>query len=209
MLNTTFGRLSIGLSFAAVLLTASLAVAQPAQQPPQVRVRGVIEAVSDDSITVHRKDGSSVTVQLTPKVVVNALVKASMEDIKEGVFIGTTALPTKDGALSAVEVHIFPESMRGAGEGHYPWDLEANSTMTNASVTHIVKKVKGSTFTLKYKGGETEVTVPAKASIVSVTPGSRDDLKAGAAVFSICAQLPDGSLKTGFLLVGRGVMPPM
>jgi len=120
-----------------------------------------------------------------------------------------STLPKPDGSLSAVEVHIFPESMRGAGEGHYPWDLEANSTMTNASVTHIVKKVKGSTFTLKYKGGETEVTVPNKASIVSVTPGSRDDLKVGASVFSIAAQQPDGSLKTGFLLVGRGVSPPM
>jgi hypothetical protein len=207
MFKSMIRRLSI--AAAAAILVAPLALAQPPQQPTQVRVRGTIEQVSEDALTVKQKDGTSKTVQLAPKTAVNALVKATMADIKEGVFIGTTALPKKDGSLSAVEVHIFPESMRGAGEGHYPWDLGTDSTMTNASVTHVVKKVKESTFTLKYKGGETEVTVPNKASIVSVTPGSRDDLKVGASVFSIAAQLPDGSLKTGFLLVGRGVSPPM
>ena len=113
------------------------------------------------------------------------------------------------GVLLAVEVHIFPEAMRGAGEGHYPWDLSADSSMTNANVEDVVSAVKGKTLSLKYKGGDNKVTVGPKTSIVAVTDGSKADLKKGASVFIIGAKLPDGSVKTGFVMVGRGVHPPM
>ena len=197
---------------AAPAAPAPVAAPAPAPAPaPPVRVRGKIAELTDTSITIIRKNGEKQVVQLPAKYAVNALVKAKMSDIKQGVFIGTTARPKKDGTLVADEVHIFPDSMRGAGEGHYPWDTDPGATMTNASITDITKAVKvhGKTLTLTYKGGETKVTVVPKTSIVMVSPGSKADLKKGASVFAICQTLPDGSLKTGFLLVGRGVSPPM
>lgn len=215
MINLTTRRFFIALGLA-TLLAAPIAQAQQAQtqqpqtqQPKQVRVRGTIDQLTDDSITIIRASGAKQVVQLPPKYSVSALVKATLGDIKEGVFIGTTARPSKDGSLHATEVHIFPEAMRGAGEGHYPWDTDPDATMTNASVTKLVSAVSGSTLTLTYKGGEQTVTVVPETSIVAVTPGTKDDLKKGASVFAICAAQPDGSLKTGFLLVGRGVSPPM
>jgi hypothetical protein len=207
----TTRRIVIALGLA-TLLAAPFAQAQqaaPAATPAPVRVRGTIDTLTDDAIAIVKKDGTKQVVARPPKYSVNALVKAQLSDIKQGVFIGTTARPSKDGSLHASEVHIFPESMRGAGEGHYPWDTDADATMTNASVADMVSAVDGSTLTLKYKTGETKVTVVPETSIVSVTPGSKDDLKKGASVFAICQALPDGSLKTGFLLVGRGVSPPM
>lgn len=205
----TTRRIVIALGLATLLAVPFAQAQQAAPAPAPVRVRGTIDTLTDDAITIVKKDGTKQVVTLPPKYVVNALVKADLSDIKQGVFIGTTARPSKDGSLHATEVHIFPESMRGAGEGHYPWDTDADATMTNASVADMVSAVDGSTLTLKYKTGETKVTVVPTTSIVSVTPGSKDDLKKGASVFAICQTLPDGSLKTGFLLVGRGVSPPM
>ena len=209
MVRTT-RRIFIALGLAALL--AAPVQAQQAGQgqgPAPVKVRGTIDTATDDSITIVKKDGTKQVVALAPKVGVSAPVKAQMSDIKQGVFIGTTARPSKDGSLHATEVHIFPESMRGAGEGHYPWDTDPDATMTNASVAQMVSVVDGQTLTLKYKTGETKVTVVPETSIVSVTPGTKDDLKKGAAVFAICQAQPDGTLKTGYLLVGRGVSPPM
>ena len=203
----TTRRIFIALGLAALL--AAPAVQAQQANPAPIRVRGTIDTLSDESITIVKKDGTKQVVALAPKIGVSALVKAQMSDIKQGVFIGTTARPSKDGTLHATEVHIFPESMRGAGEGHYPWDTDPDATMTNASVTEMVSAVDGQTLTLKYKTGETKVTVVPETSIVSVTPGPMDDLKKGAAVFAICQPQPDGSLKTGYLLVGRGVSPPM
>jgi hypothetical protein len=202
-------RIVIALGLATLLAVPIAQAQQTAPAAPPVRVRGTIDTLTDDAITIVKKDGTKQVVALPPKYSVNALVKAELSDIKQGVFIGTTARPSKDGSLHATEVHIFPETMRGAGEGHYPWDTEADATMTNASVADMVTAVDGSTLTLKYKTGETKVTVVPETSIVSVTPGSKDDLKKGASVFAICQTQPDGSLKTGFLLVGRGVSPPM
>ena len=205
----TTRRIFVALGLVTLLAAPFAQAQQPAAAPAPVRVRGMIDTLTDDAITIVKKDGTKQVVALPPKYSVNALVKAQLSDIKQGVFIGTTARPSKDGSLHATEVHIFPETMRGAGEGHYPWDTEADATMTNASVADMVTAVDGSTLTLKYKTGETKVTVVPETSIVSVTPGSKDDLKKGASVFAICQTQPDGSLKTGFLLVGRGVSPPM
>ena len=203
----TTRRIFIALGLAALL--AAPAVQAQQANPAPVKVRGTIDTVTDEAITIVKKDGTKQVVALAPKIGVSALVKAQMSDIKQGVFIGTTARPSKDGSLHATEVHIFPESMRGAGEGHYPWDTDPDATMTNASIAEMVTAVDGQTLTLKYKTGETKVTVVPETSIVSVTPGTKDDLKKGAAVFAICQPQPDGSLKTGYLLVGRGVSPPM
>jgi hypothetical protein len=211
--NLLFVASAVALALAAAVPFAGAQQADQAPaaapKPQPVKVRGKIAEVTNDSVTITQKDGSTKVVQLLPNLKVNALVKASMADIQKNTFVGVTAMPTDDGGMSAVEIHIFPESMRGAGEGHYPWDLAPKSTMTNAAVTQMVKDVKGSELTLTYKGGEKKVTVPADCSIVMVTDGTRDDLKKDASVFAIASQAPDGSVKTGFLLVGRGVNPPM
>jgi hypothetical protein len=159
---------------------------------------------------VKARDGAELKVTLADKPQIAAIVKASLSDIKQGSFVGVTAMPKADGTLSAVEVHIFPESMRGTGEGHYPWDLRPQSTMTNANVEQVVTAVEGRTLTLKYKDGEKKIFVPADAPIVAYEPGDKNDLKPGAKVFIVALKQSDGMLQGRAWRVGRdGVTPPM
>ena len=192
----------------AALLAAPMAWAQEA---PPLRVRGTIEAIVDSAVyVVKTRDGAELKVTLAEKPQIAGIVKASLSDIKEGLFVGVTAMPKPDGSLSALEVHIFPEAMRGTGEGHYPWDLRPQSTMTNANVEQIGAAVDGRTLTLKYKDGEKKIFVPADAPIVAYVPGDKSDLKPGAKVFIIAAKQPDGTLQGRAWRVGRdGLTPPM
>ena len=138
------------------------------------------------------------------------MVTASLTDIKQGLFVGVTAMPQADGSLSAVEVHIFPEAMRGTGEGHYSWDLRPKSTMTNANVDQVVTAVDGQTLTLKFKDGEKRIFIPADTPIVAYVPGDNNDLKLGARVFIAAVKQPDGTLQGRAWRIGRdGVTPPM
>jgi len=181
-----------------------------AQQASPVRIRGTIESVQDPTYTIKARDGSEVQLILPEKPQIAGVVKASLSDVKQGTFVGVTAMPQADGTLRAVEVHIFPEAMRGSGEGHYPWDLRPQSTMTNANVDQVVTAVDGRTLTLKYKEGEKKVLVPAEAPIVAYVVGDKNDLKPGAKVFVVAAKRPDGSLEGRAWRVGRdGLTPPM
>src|SRR5262245_10682798 len=108
-----------------------------AQQPQNVRIRGTIEKVDGDALSIKTRDGSDVVVKLAANARVLAFVKASMADIKQSSYIGVTAMPQADGSQRAIAIHIFMESQRGVGEGHRPWDLRPNSTMTNAAVDTI------------------------------------------------------------------------
>ena len=194
------------ISFAAI-------VAAPvawAQEAPPVRLRGTIERIDGAVYVVKARDGNELKVTLPEKPQIAGIVKASLSDIKQGSFVGVTAMPKADGSLSALEVHIFPEAMRGTGEGHYPWDLRPQSTMTNANVENVVTAVDGPTLTLKYKDGEKKIFVPADAPIVSYVPGGKADLKAGAKVFVVAAKQADGTLQGRAWRVGRdGITPPM
>jgi hypothetical protein len=192
----------------AAILAAPLAWAQ---ETAPVRVRGTIEGVIDSAAyMVKTRDGAELKVTLAEKPQIAGIVKASLSDIKEGSFVGVTAMPKADGSLSALEVHIFPEAMRGTGEGHYPWDLRPQSTMTNANVEQIAAAVDGRTLTLKYKDGGKKFFVPADAPIVAYVPGDKSDLKPGAKVLIIAAKQPDGTLQGGAWRVGRdGLTPPM
>jgi hypothetical protein len=186
--------------------------AAPAQAPQMTpaNVRGTI--VSNDGMTmvVKTKDGASVNVTLPERLGVNTLSKASMSDIKENTFVGITSMPDAKGAMTAVEVHIFPEAMRGAGEGHTPWDLMPNSTMTNGNITTAVTKNNGQSLTVKYKDGEKQIAVTKDASIVMVAAGTKDDLKVGAKVFTIAGKNAEGVIRARAVLVGKdGVTPPM
>jgi len=181
-----------------------------AQEAPPVRIRGTIERIDGAVYVVKARDGSEQKVTLPEKPQIAGIVKASLSDIKQGSFVGVTAMPKPDGSMSALEVHIFPESMRGTGEGHYPWDLRPQSTMTNANVDQIVTAVDGRTLTLKYKDGEKKIFIPTNAPIVAYAPGDSNDLKPGAKVFIIAAKQPDGTLQGRAWRVGRdGLTPPM
>jgi len=189
------------------ILAAPMAWAQDA---PPVRVRGTIERVDGSIYVVKARDGAELKLTLADNPQIAGIVKASLSDIKQGVFVGVTAMPQADGSLSALEVHIFTEAMRGTGEGHYPWDLRPQSTMTNANVEQVVTAVDGQTLTLKYKDGEKKILVPANTPIVVYVQGDKSDLKPGAKVFIAAIKQPDGTLQGRAWRVGRdGVTPPM
>jgi hypothetical protein len=175
-----------------------------------VRVRGTIERIDGSIYVIKARDGAELKVTLADDPQIAGVVKASLSDIKQGSFVGVTAMPQADGSQSALEVHIFPEAMRGTGEGHYPWDLQPQSTMTNANVEQVVSAVDGRTLTLKYKDGEKKITVPANAPIVTYVPGDKSDIKPGAKVFIVAVKQADGTLQGRAWRVGRdGLTPPM
>jgi hypothetical protein len=180
-----------------------------AQQP--TRVRGTIEKVDGNTLTVKSRDGATVTVILKEGGAVRGVEKAALADIKQNSFVGITAMPQPDGTQKAVEVHIFPESLRGAGEGHRPWDLMPNSTMTNANVEQLVTAVDGPMLTMKYKDGEKKISVPNNAEIVQFVNGDKSDLKPGAKIFVAAGtKLANGDVETAGINVGKnGLTPPM
>ncbi len=196
-----------GMALASILAVS----ASFAQQPPPVRVRGTVEGADGPMLTVKTREGAAVKVKLTDNVAVRGIIKASLADIKDNSFIGVTGTPQADGSQKAVEIHIFPEAMRGTGEGHRPWDLQPGSTMTNATVAQMVKAVDGQTITLKYKDGEKKIVVVPETVIVTYLPGSKDELKPGAKIFiGAAAKKEDGTLEAAAVSVGRdGIAPPM
>ena len=214
MFRTALSRwLGAGLTAIVIgLLAAPLVCTQIAwaQDPPPVRIRGTIERVDGAVYVVKARDGAELKVTAAANAQIAGIIKASLSDIKQNSFVGVTAMPQPDGSLNAVEVHIFPEAMRGTGEGHYPWDLQPQSTMTNANVEQIVSAVDGRTLTLKYKDGEKKITVLANAPIVTYVPGDKSDIKPGAKVFIVAVKQADGTLQGRAWRVGRdGVTPPM
>ena len=176
-----------------------------------VRVRGTIERVDGAAYVVKTRDGQVVKVTLGDKPLFVAMVRASMADIKPGMFVGSTAMPDGDSGLKAVEVHIFPEAMRGTGEGHRPWDLKPQATMTNANVEAVVAGVSGQKLTVKYKGGEKTLLVTPETVVVSYAPGDAGEVKPGTGIFIAAAvKKPDGTLQTPRITYGRaGLVPPM
>jgi hypothetical protein len=175
-------------------------------------VRGTVEAVDGPLLTVKSRDGQTTyKVKMADNVAVRGIIKATLADIKDNSFIGVTGMPQADGSQKAVEIHIFPEALRGTGEGHRPWDLVPNSTMTNATVAQMVKAVSGDEITLKYKEGEKKIVVTPETVIVTYAPGSKDELKPGAKIFiGGATKKDDGTLETAAISVGRdGINPPM
>jgi hypothetical protein len=200
-----------GRALGALALAIGLGMSVALAGDPPVRVRGTIVEMDGAVMAIKSRDGSPLKVKLAENGTVVALVKASLDDIKPGGFVGVTALPQTDGSWEATEVHIFPEAMRGVGEGDRPWDTHPKSTMTNGAVAEAVSKVEGRTVTLAYRGGEKKVLVTPKTEIVTYVPGEKSELKPGAKIFIPAAtKQPDGTLQTPRVNVGRdGVTPPM
>jgi hypothetical protein len=197
--------------FIAASLAIALSSATSAQQPQTVRIRGTIEAVDGPVLSIKSREGSDLKVRVTDNVAVFGVAKTELSEIKEGSYIGVTAMPEPDGVQKAIAVHIFPENQRGAAEGFRPWDLRANSTMTNATVAETVKGTDGQNILVKYKDGEKKVLVPPGTPIVTFVAGDKSELKPGAKVIIFGAtKKEDGALEANRVNVGRdGITPPM
>ena len=189
-----------------LLLTASTAWAQ---QPATMRLRGTIEAVDGHTLTLKSRDGD-VKLTLADNARIVAVIKAALAEIREGTFLGSAAIPQADGSQKAVEVHIFPESMRGTGEGHRPYPPVTNGTMTNGTASGaLVAAVDGSVITVKYKDGEKRIIVGADVPIMRYEIGGKADLKPGAHFTVLAAtKKPDGTFEASRINVGRdGAVP--
>jgi hypothetical protein len=196
------------LAFALTLLSTA-ALAQPFA-PQTMRIAGTIERIDGDEVTVRAIEGGGTTpVHLTKDARVFGVARAVLADIKPGSFIGAGAVPQADGTQRAVRVTVFPESLRGLGEGFRPWDRTPGGTMTNATVAETVKSVDGQVVTVKYKEGDKRIVIPADARIFAYLQGTRDELKVGAAIAITRAKRKlDGSWEADRITVGRdGVMP--
>jgi hypothetical protein len=175
----------------------------------QTRLRGMVESLAGDVMTIALRNGGSASVRLLPATRVTWVVRAKLSDIQPGSYIGTTAVSAGDGKLKALEVHVFPETMRGVGEGHRDWDLTPGSSMTNGTVGNVVAS-EGSTITVDYKGGQKQVIVPDNAPVVTFAPADRTALTTGANVIVFSQRNADGSVVAARISVGKdGLVPPM
>jgi hypothetical protein len=204
MQNLTW-RAFAGASFA--LMYAAL----PVSAQETVRIRGTIERVEGPIFVVKNRDGAEVKLTVTDNPLFVAIVKSTMADIKPGMFVGSTGMTQPDGSQKAIEVHIFPESMRGTGEGHYDWDLKPQTKMTNANVEQTVAGVDGQMLSVKYKDGEKKLLVTPDTAVVTFATGDKSDLKPGTKIFIAAAKKqPDGTLLTPRITYGKdGLTPPM
>ena len=201
-------RFKLAVSFAALAL-ATTAFAQSSAVKPE-RIRGEIVSFGGSTLKVHRRSGETVTIDMQASSAVNAVKAISLSDIKPGSYVGAAAIPGPDGKLTAKEVLVFPEAARGTGEGHYAWDLGANSTMTNANVDTVVQATSGRDLKLSYKGGTNTVTVPADAPVVTLIPATRAELTTGKKVFVVATPATGGTYQGKFVVVEKdGVAPPM
>ena len=195
------------------VFAALLAVPALAQTPPQgapVRVVGTIDKLEGNNLTVNTKDGQAVTVVLADNAAVFGVEKRTLTDIKPGDFLASGGVKGTDGKIHAVEVRIFPETLRGTGEGQRPWDVKPDGVMTNATVGTVSQSAEGGVIHVKHKDGESEYTIGPEVPVLAYVAGDRTLLKPGAAVVTIAQKKPDGTLTTGRVTAEKnGVKPPM
>lgn len=194
----------------AALSFALICTALPASAADDtVRIRGTIERVDGPTYVVKNRDGAELKLTVTDNPLFVAIAPSTMADIKPGMFVGSAGMMQSDGTQKAIEVHIFPESMRGTGEGHYDWDLKPQSKMTNGNVEQTVAGVDGPVLSVKYKDGEKKLLVTPETVVVTYVPGSRDDLKPGTRIFVAAAKKqPDGTVQTPRITYGRNGAGP-
>jgi hypothetical protein len=199
--------LTIGLSIV-IGVTAASQLALPADNA-RVRLRGTIESVAGDQLRLTLRNSKQADVTLPQDLRVTWLLTAPIDDIQPGSYVGTAAIAQPDGTLKAMEVQVFPPSMRGVGEGTHPWDMGTDSSMTNGTVGSLVK-ANGRTITITYKGGEKRVLVPDDVPIVTYQPTDRTALTKGAHVLINGTRAADGSVVANYISVGKdGLVPPM
>jgi len=193
---------AVGAVLAAVTASAQI-------PPPPSRTRATIVSATDSALSVKTRTGQAVTIALTPTTRYVAVSHGEISAIQPNSYIGTAAAPQPDGSLKAIEVTVFPESMRGSGDGSYAWDLPNANTMTNGVVGKLDNS-HGRTLTVNYKGGEKQIVVPDDVPVVTLAPGDHSLLKPGVHVVVVTTKAADGSLSAGAVLAGQdGVVPPM
>jgi hypothetical protein len=207
----TTRRAGIGLALASVLALAIGFAAPVSAQTPPMRIRGEIAKVEGDMVTIHTRTGEMVTVKTTEKTAVTGVKKIEFSEVTKDKFVGIASHPEADGKLRALEVLVFPEAARGANEGHYPWDLEPNSMMTNANISAAVSGANGRELTLTPKGHDpVTIYVPEGVPVVTFGPAEKSEIKPGAKVMVIGIKQEDGSIMSPRILVGQGgIKPPM
>ena len=191
-------------------LAVPAALAQAPSEGTRVRVAGTVDKLDDNKLTVDTKGSQPVTVVLADNAAVFGVEKRTVADIKPGDFLASGGVKGTDGKIHAVEVRIFPESLRGIGEGQRPWDVKPDGVMTNATVGTVSQSPEGGVIHVKYKEGESEFTVGPEVPILGYVAGDRSLLKPGAAIFTVAQKKPDGRLTTGRVTAEKnGVKPPM
>ncbi|TDV72198.1 DUF5666 domain-containing protein [Pseudomonas sp. LP_7_YM] len=196
---------------ASSLLASALIMAGTAQaeDAKPTRVRGAITAIEGDVLKVHSSRNEDVQVSLTDATQIRGVTLAQVSEIKPGSYIGSAAVPQANGTLKALEVHVFPPELAGTGDGHRPFDLGRDSTMTNGSVGDLVTS-NGRTITVNYKGGQKQILIPDDVPIVNLVPGDRSLLKPGVKIVLQALPAADGSLSAVSISAGEnGVTPPM
>jgi hypothetical protein len=212
MLHSPTSRLSRLVRGGVAGLACAMSVAALAQTPAPAptRIRGDIVSVTADSLVVHRAGADNVTIDFKSETPVGAVRPLKLDEIKQGSYIGAASIPGADGKLTAREVLVFPEAMRGSGDGHYDWDLTPGSKMTNANVDSVVTGTSGRELSVSYKGGTKTITVPENAPVVTFTEATRADVVAGKKVFIIATSSGPGKYEARRVIVEKnGVVPPM
>lgn len=198
--------------FAGALITllALPAAAQNAPEGTPTRIRGTVEKLDGQTLTVKSRDGQQLTIALAPNFTVSYVITKTLGDIKAGDYIATTSTKGADGKNHAVELRIFPEAQRGTAEGQFPWDSMPDSLMTNATVSGVTGAPQGQTLKVTYKGNESEIVVGPQTAVFAYGSGDASLLKPGAAIFMVAQKRPDGSLTAGRVTAEKdGVKPPM
>jgi hypothetical protein len=196
--------------FLAFIVIAALTAPAFAQAPPTpTRVRGTLDKLDGNLLSVKQRDGEIAAITLAPKAAIQYLVKRSLADIKPGDFVASTGIKGKDGKIHAIEARIFPTPLPPGGR-QFPWDLTPDSVMTNATVGTVSKTPEGEVLHVTFKGGESEYIVGPDVPILAPAPGDMSLLKPGLAVFVLALKQPDGSLISSRLYVEKdGIKPPM
>lgn len=198
-------RLSIAFLCGVLVLASSMASAQNT-----LRVRGTISDFDGTVLSVKSREGENLKLQLTESTTVSYPKAVKLSEIKPGDYIGTTATPDSEGRLVAREVHLFAETARGSGEGHFSWDMEPRSTMTNANLTKMVTAANGQELTLEYKDGTQKILVPEGVPVVTAVPGDRSLLQPAVYVFISVRVAADGSMTATRIQASKdGIKPPM
>jgi len=187
---------------------ALVCIALPASAQEIVRIRGTIERIDGPAYVIKSRDGAELKLTLTDNPLYVAIAPSTMADIKPGMFVGSAGMMQPDGTQKAIEVHIFPESMRGTGEGHYDWDLKPQSKMTNGNVDQSVSGVDGPVLSVKYKDGEKKLVVTPETVVVTYVTGNKDEVKPGIKVFVAAKKQPDGTFQAPRITYGRNGAGP-
>ena len=188
-----------------LLLTGVVA----AQDSPPIRLRGTVQEFADPNVVILERDGKVITAVVPNETGIVEVIPTDITLVQPGTYIGTATVPRADGKLISLEVVVFPEFARGTGEGHFPWDLEPESTMTNATVAELARSSDGRTLRLRYKDGEKTIIVPDGVPVVTLRPGNRLMIVPGAKLFAVAEQRGDQYIVMRLLVGRNGLKPPM